>query len=146
MADQNEAAPIYWVGGSKSGIGRSMLTMVVVDYLSSRGESLQLVDCEAHRGRASQVHGKEARPSNDRARRKTAPTIPVGRSPDSTMRISPITGARSNAEDRKALPLPETASRRFGRGRPRAAGSSASTDGAWATPHGSTLGRCSAAL
>jgi MinD-like ATPase involved in chromosome partitioning or flagellar assembly len=37
---------IYWVGGSKGGVGKSMMTMATVDYLLQRGDRALLVECD----------------------------------------------------------------------------------------------------
>jgi cellulose biosynthesis protein BcsQ len=38
--------PIYWVGGSKGGAGKSMMTIATVDYLLERGDKVLLVECD----------------------------------------------------------------------------------------------------
>ncbi|HEV3192987.1 MAG TPA: protein mobD [Polyangiaceae bacterium] len=38
--------PIYWVGGSKGGVGKSMMTIATVDYLLERGDKVLLVECD----------------------------------------------------------------------------------------------------
>ena len=40
------AKGIYLVGGSKGGVGKSMVTMATVDYLSERGESVLLIESD----------------------------------------------------------------------------------------------------
>jgi hypothetical protein len=37
---------IYWIGGSKGGVGKSMMTVAMVDYLLERGEKVLLVECD----------------------------------------------------------------------------------------------------
>lgn len=37
---------IYWVGGSKGGVGKSMMTMATVDFLLERGDKVLLVECD----------------------------------------------------------------------------------------------------
>jgi hypothetical protein len=37
---------IYWIGGSKGGVGKSMMTFAVLDYLVDRGDKILLVDCD----------------------------------------------------------------------------------------------------
>ena len=37
---------IYWIGGSKGGVGKSMLTVATLDYLLDRGERVLLVECD----------------------------------------------------------------------------------------------------
>ena len=37
---------IYWIGGSKGGVGKSMMTVVTLDYLLERGEKVLLVECD----------------------------------------------------------------------------------------------------
>ncbi|MGH7436510.1 MAG: protein mobD [Polyangiaceae bacterium] len=42
----NGAGRIYWIGGSKGGVGKSMMTVVTLDYLLERGEKVLLVECD----------------------------------------------------------------------------------------------------
>jgi hypothetical protein len=44
--DTNEGRCIYWIGGSKGGVGKSMMTLATVDYLVGRGDRVLLVDCD----------------------------------------------------------------------------------------------------
>jgi hypothetical protein len=37
---------IYWVGGGKGGVGKSMLALASLDYLLGRGEKVLLVECD----------------------------------------------------------------------------------------------------
>ena len=37
---------IYWVGGGKGGVGKSMLALASLDYLVGRGERVLLVECD----------------------------------------------------------------------------------------------------
>jgi MinD superfamily P-loop ATPase len=37
---------IYWVGGGKGGVGKSMLALASLDYLVGRGEQVLLVECD----------------------------------------------------------------------------------------------------
>jgi hypothetical protein len=37
---------IYWVGGGKGGVGKSMLALASLDYLVGRGEKVLLVECD----------------------------------------------------------------------------------------------------
>ena len=37
---------IYWMGGAKGGVGKSMLTMAAIDYLTAKGEKILLVECD----------------------------------------------------------------------------------------------------
>lgn len=37
---------IYWIGGSKGGVGKSMVTMAVVDHFTARGEDVMLIECD----------------------------------------------------------------------------------------------------
>jgi Mrp family chromosome partitioning ATPase len=37
---------IYWVGGSKGGVGKSMMTLATVDHLLEQGANVLLVECE----------------------------------------------------------------------------------------------------
>jgi hypothetical protein len=38
---------IYWIGGSKGGVGKSMVAMATIDFLVERGEDVFLVDCDS---------------------------------------------------------------------------------------------------
>lgn len=40
------AKPIYLIGGSKGGVGKSLVTMATVDYLQERGEAVLLVESD----------------------------------------------------------------------------------------------------
>ena len=44
MSDQN--GRIYWVGGSKGGVGKSMMTVATLDYVLERGDKALLVECD----------------------------------------------------------------------------------------------------
>jgi hypothetical protein len=37
---------IYWIGGSKGGVGKSMMTLAMVDYLIEDGQNVVLVECD----------------------------------------------------------------------------------------------------
>ncbi len=37
---------IYWVGGSKGGVGKSMMTLALLDHLLDRGDKVLLVECD----------------------------------------------------------------------------------------------------
>lgn len=37
---------IYWVGGSKGGVGKSMVAMATLDFLLERGEGVLLIECD----------------------------------------------------------------------------------------------------
>jgi hypothetical protein len=37
---------IYWIGGNKGGVGKSMMTVVILDYLLEQGEKVLLVVCD----------------------------------------------------------------------------------------------------
>ncbi len=46
MVEANGSGRIYWVGGSKGGVGKSMMTLATIDYLLERGEKVILVECD----------------------------------------------------------------------------------------------------
>ena len=46
MAEANGAGRIYWVGGSKGGVGKSMMTVATIDMLLERGSKVLLVECD----------------------------------------------------------------------------------------------------
>jgi hypothetical protein len=46
MSERNSAQRIYWVGGSKGGVGKSMMTMATLDYLIERGDRVALIETD----------------------------------------------------------------------------------------------------
>src|SRR5580700_3638589 len=46
MTDGKGTADIYWVGGSKGGVGKSMMTVAMLDHLLERGSKVVLVECD----------------------------------------------------------------------------------------------------
>src|ERR1700690_2044116 len=42
----NGSGRIYWVGGSKGGVGKSMMTLATVDHFLNQGANVLLVECE----------------------------------------------------------------------------------------------------
>lgn len=40
------AKPIYLIGGSKGGVGKTLVTMAVVDYLEAQQEELLLIESD----------------------------------------------------------------------------------------------------
>jgi hypothetical protein len=40
------ARSIFWVGGSKGGVGKSMLTMALLDYVHAKGMKTVLIECD----------------------------------------------------------------------------------------------------
>ena len=45
-ADSTTRKNIYWIGGSKGGVGKSMVTMASIDCLVAHGEKALLVECD----------------------------------------------------------------------------------------------------
>ena len=46
MTEGNSAGRIYWVGGSKGGVGKSMMTVAMLDHLLEQGTKVILVECD----------------------------------------------------------------------------------------------------
>ena len=46
MTEGNGAGRIYWVGGSKGRVGKSMMTVATVDHLLEQGAHVLLVECD----------------------------------------------------------------------------------------------------
>ena len=46
MTEGNGAGRIYWVGGSKGGVGKSMMTVAMLDHLLEQGTKVVLVECD----------------------------------------------------------------------------------------------------
>ena len=45
-AARNGSGRIYWVGGSKGGVGKSMMTLATVDHLLEQAANVLLVECD----------------------------------------------------------------------------------------------------
>ena len=50
---------IYWIGGSKGGVGKSMMTVVILDYLLEQGEKVLLVECDTSNPDVWKAYGSE---------------------------------------------------------------------------------------
>ncbi|MGD0680105.1 MAG: protein mobD [Polyangiaceae bacterium] len=37
---------VYWIGGSKGGVGKSMMTLAILDHLIEKGQKVVLIDCD----------------------------------------------------------------------------------------------------
>jgi hypothetical protein len=46
MSKTNGSGRIYWVGGSKGGVGKSMMTVATLDHLLEGGAKVLLVECD----------------------------------------------------------------------------------------------------
>jgi hypothetical protein len=46
MTDVNGIGRIYWVGGSKGGVGKSMMTVATLDHLLEQAANVVLVECD----------------------------------------------------------------------------------------------------
>jgi hypothetical protein len=46
MNERTTHQRIYWIGGSKGGVGKSMMTMATIDCLLERGESVALIETD----------------------------------------------------------------------------------------------------
>lgn len=51
--------PIYAIGGSKGGVGKSMVTMALIDYLHGRGESVLLIETDTSNPDVWKTYGGE---------------------------------------------------------------------------------------
>lgn len=50
--------PIYLVGGSKGGVGKSMVSMALIDYLQGKGESVVLIETDTSNPDVWKTYGK----------------------------------------------------------------------------------------
>ncbi|MCY1003945.1 protein mobD [Myxococcus sp. MISCRS1] len=50
---------IYWVGGSKGGVGKSMVAMALIDYLCRRGHKPFLIECDTSNPDCVKSYAKE---------------------------------------------------------------------------------------
>ncbi len=54
----NSSGRIYWVGGSKGGVGKSMMTLATVDHLLEQRANVLLVECDtSNPGRMEGIQG-----------------------------------------------------------------------------------------
>src|SRR5271170_6977686 len=58
-AGGGRAKNIYWVGGGKGGVGKSMLALASLDYLTGRGEKVLLVECDTSNADVWKAHHEE---------------------------------------------------------------------------------------
>ena len=52
---------IYLVGGSKGGVGKSMVTMSLIDYLQGNGESVVLIETDTSNPDVWKTYGEETK-------------------------------------------------------------------------------------
>jgi hypothetical protein len=52
---------IYLVGGSKGGVGKSMVTMALIDYLKGKGESVVLIETDTSNPDVFKTYGDETK-------------------------------------------------------------------------------------
>ena len=64
--------PIYWVGGSKGGVGKSMMTIATVDYLLERGKKVLLVECDTSNPDVGNAYQDELRVSSSNSMKPMA--------------------------------------------------------------------------
>jgi MinD-like ATPase involved in chromosome partitioning or flagellar assembly len=55
---------IYWIGGSKGGVGKSMMTVVILDYLLEQGEKVLLVECDTSNPDVWKAYSNETEPTD----------------------------------------------------------------------------------
>lgn len=53
--------PIYLVGGSKGGVGKSMVTMALIDYLHGKGESVVLIETDTSNPDVWKTYGTDTK-------------------------------------------------------------------------------------
>jgi Mrp family chromosome partitioning ATPase len=46
MSEGNGSGRIYWIGGSKGGVGKLTMTLATVDHLLEQGTNVLLVECD----------------------------------------------------------------------------------------------------
>jgi hypothetical protein len=50
---------IYWIGGSKGGVGKSMMTVVLLDHLLERGDKVLLIECDTSNPDVWKAYGSD---------------------------------------------------------------------------------------
>ncbi len=56
---QRKCCRIYWIGGSKGGVGKSMMTAAILDSLLERGDRVLLVECDTSNPDVWKAYGKQ---------------------------------------------------------------------------------------
>jgi hypothetical protein len=51
--------PIYWIGGSKGGVGKSMMTLATLEHLRESGAKVLLVECDTSNPDVWKAYGEE---------------------------------------------------------------------------------------
>ena len=59
MTAGNGSGRIYWVGGSKGGVGKSMMTLATVDHLLEQGAHVLLVECDTSNPKVWKVYREQ---------------------------------------------------------------------------------------
>jgi Mrp family chromosome partitioning ATPase len=71
MTDGKGTANIYWVGGSRGGVGKSMMTVAMLDHLLERGSKVVLVECDTSNPDVGRRTGTTSRRSSSTSTRRT---------------------------------------------------------------------------
>ena len=50
--------PVYWIGGSKGGVGKSIVAMALLDHLAQRGEETLLIESDTANADVWKAYGK----------------------------------------------------------------------------------------
>ncbi|MGA7122146.1 MAG: hypothetical protein WBY94_18730 [Polyangiaceae bacterium] len=56
---EGNGAGLYWVGGSKGGVGKSMMTRAMLDYLIEQRSNAVLVECDTSNPNVWKAHREQ---------------------------------------------------------------------------------------
>ena len=71
MKAENGCGRIYWIGGSKGGVGKSMMTLATLDYLLEGGAKVLLVECDTSNPDVWKAIESRPRPNSSTSTRPT---------------------------------------------------------------------------
>jgi len=94
MTEQN--GRIYWIGGSKGGVGKSMMTVATLDYVLERGDKALLIECDTSNPDVWKAYKTRFRGAHRprRGRRLDSPREHLRQSSDTVIVVN--TAARNN--------------------------------------------------
>ena len=71
MTKTNGSGRIYWVGGSKGGVGKSMMTVATLDHLLEGGAKVLLVECDTSNPDVWKAYREQIERSSSTSMRRT---------------------------------------------------------------------------
>jgi len=104
MSEGNGSGRICWVGGSKGGVGKSVMTLATVDHLLEQGANVLLVECDTSNPDVWKAYKRRSKRSSSTSTRRTPgytssiPAIAAAIASWSSTRRRAVTSPSSNTE------------------------------------------------